>query len=236
MAENISVSDIIPASAERVYTAFLDAKQHGAMTGAHATDEGDGRFTAWDGYISGRTVSAVPHLKIVQAWRTTEFPEGDPDSMLTILFEAADGGTKVTFQHENIPDGQGDNYAKGWEDFYFTPMKKHFGGPLEKMKESVDEAIEGAKESVAEALEEAKEQATETVKELKKAQKKAAAAIKKVGAQVGKKAKALVAKAKKAASRASPKKKAAPKKVASKKPAKKQPAKKASKPAKKKKR
>ena len=83
MAENIELSDIIPARPERVYSAWLDAEQHGAMTGSTATDEGAGRFTAWDGYISGRTVSAVPHSKIVQAWRSTEFPEGDPDSSLT---------------------------------------------------------------------------------------------------------------------------------------------------------
>lgn len=208
MAENISLSDIIPASPERVYTAWLDAEQHGAMTGSHATDEGDGRFTAWDGYISGRTVSAVPHTKIVQAWRTTEFPADVPDSVLTLQFEAVEGGTKVSISHENLPDGQGDSYAKGWDEFYFTPMKRHFGGTaMDKVKHSVEDALEDARQ-IGEA----------TVKAVKKAQKEAAKTIKKVSAQVGKRAKALVAKAKKAAKKVAPKKKAgkkaAPKKKA----------------------
>ena len=103
MAENIKVSDIIPAPPERVYTAWLDSGEHAKMTGAAATEEGDGRFTAWDGYITGRTVSSVPHSRVVQAWRTTEFPEDLPDSVLTVLFEKADGGTKLTFVHEEIP-------------------------------------------------------------------------------------------------------------------------------------
>ena len=61
MAENIKVSDIMPAPPERLYSAWLDPHEHTKMTGGEATDEGGGRFTAWDGYITGRTVSAVPH-------------------------------------------------------------------------------------------------------------------------------------------------------------------------------
>lgn len=210
MAENISLSDIIPASPERVYTAWLDAKQHGAMTGSNATDEGDGRFTAWDGYISGRTVSHVPHSKIIQAWRTTEFPSDHPDSMLTLQFEAAEGGTKVSVTQENLPDGQGYSYLKGWDEFYFSPMKKHFfnqqpglvgehgGSPMDKVKETVEDALEDAKQ-IGEA----------TVKAVKKAQKEAAKTIKKVSAQVGKRARAFVASAKKAAKKVAPKKKKA---------------------------
>ncbi|MBL8915986.1 MAG: SRPBCC domain-containing protein [Archangium sp.] len=211
MAENISLSDIIPASPERVYTAWLDAEQHGAMTGSTATDEGDGRFTAWDGYISGRTVSAVPHSKIVQAWRTTEFPTDDPDSILTLHFETVEGGTKVSVTQENLPDGQGDSYAKGWDEFYFAPMKKHFGPP--SPTRSADKsagAIDRVKESVGDALEDAKSLGEATVKAVKKAQKEAAKTIKKVSAQVGKGAKALVARAKKAAKKVAPKKKKKP--------------------------
>ncbi|MFT3709867.1 MAG: SRPBCC domain-containing protein [Archangium sp.] len=203
MAENISVSDIIPASPERVYTAWLDAQQHGAMTGSGATDEG-GRFTAWDGYISGRTVSAVPHSKIVQAWRTTEFPADATDSILTLHFAAEGEGTRLSITHENLPDGQGDSYAKGWDEFYFGPMKKHFSGATD-FGDKVKETVEGA-------LEEAKELGEATVKAVKKAQKEAAKTIKKVSAQVGKGAKALVARAKKAAKKVTARKPAAKKK------------------------
>jgi uncharacterized protein YndB with AHSA1/START domain len=201
MAENISVSDIIPASPERVYTAWLDPAQHGAMTGSTATDEGDGRFTAWDGYISGRTVSHVPHSKIVQAWRTTEFPADATDSILTITFEAVEGGTRVSITHENVPEGQGDSYAKGWDEFYFGPMKKHFSGATD-LGDKVREVAAGA-------LEEARELGEATVKAVKQAQKEAAKTIKKVSAQVGKRARALMATARKAAKKVTRKKKPA---------------------------
>lgn len=206
MSENISMSDIIPAAPERVYTAWLDAEQHALMTGAAASDEGGGRFTAWDGYITGRTVSAVPHEKIVQAWRTTEFPPDAPDSMLTITFTADEGGaTKVSLLQENLPPGQSDSYKKGWDEYYFAPMKKYFtaSSPMHKAKEALDEALEDAKEA-----------AEKTVKEVKKAQKKAAATIKKVSAQVSKKVKALLKKKKPAKKT---KKKPAPKKAVKKK-------------------
>ena len=198
MAENIKVSDIIPAPPERVYTAWLDAAEHTKMTGGAATNEGDGRFTAWDGYITGRTVSAVPHTKVVQAWRTTEFPDDLPDSVLKISFEAADGGTRLTFVHENIPAGQGDAYEQGWHEHYFAPMKKYFGSPMEQVRE-VGERITHAMEDVTEQFEaatadamqavdkarsNARKQAVTAVKAVKQVQKKASAQLKAVGKKV----------------------------------------------------
>jgi uncharacterized protein YndB with AHSA1/START domain len=117
MSENIEVSRIIPAKPERLFKAWLDAKEHGAMTGSSATDEGGGAFTAWDGYISGKTLASQAPGRIEQSWRTTEFPEGAPDSKLVITFTPAEAGTKVTFSHSGIPDGQGKSYEKGWDEF-----------------------------------------------------------------------------------------------------------------------
>jgi activator of HSP90 ATPase len=37
------------------------------------------------------------------------------------------GKTKLTLVHTNIPTGQEDSYKKGWEDFYFKPMREFFG-------------------------------------------------------------------------------------------------------------
>lgn len=98
------------------------------MTGnpAHVDDRVGGEFSAWDGYIFGSTLELDPNRRIVQAWRTNEFPEEAPDSRLEILFEEAAQGTKVTLIHSNIPSDQVDSYRQGWEDFYFKPMKEYF--------------------------------------------------------------------------------------------------------------
>lgn len=226
MAENITVSDIIPARAERVFTAWLDPVEHGKMTGSSATDEGGGRFTAWDGYISGRTVSSVPHSKIVQAWRTTEFTGADPDSILTVLLEPTKGGTRVTLVHENIPEGQASGYEKGWEEFYFAPMKAYFASPGEKMREvgeklgdALEEVAKDAQKVVKKAQANVKKEARKAARDLKKVEKQVAASVK----QLGKKVKDLVTRkgSKKPAKVAAkkPAKKAAPARKASKKPA-----------------
>lgn len=199
MAENISLSDIIPAPPARVFEAWLDAGEHGRMTGSTATDEGGGRFTAWDGYISGRTVASEPHSRIEQQWRTTEFPEGAADSTLVVRFEAEGEGTKVTIEHSGIPDGQGDSYREGWKEYYFDPMKKHFGSPLEKVREAGEHVLEAGEQVLEDAIEavdtaraNARRQAVKTIQAAKKVQKKAAAKLKAVGKQVRQRVKALV--------------------------------------------
>lgn len=128
MTESIRVSAVIPAPPQHVYEAWLDPRLHSAMTGGRATSSPGGRFTAWDGYISGWTLVKEPPRRIVQAWRTTEFPEGATDSRVEVLFERAGGGTRVTIAHSEIPEGQGTSYESGWQSFYFAPMRAYFAG------------------------------------------------------------------------------------------------------------
>jgi activator of HSP90 ATPase len=140
MADCFEVTAHLPAKPDEVYRAWLDGDEHSAFTGGKAEVEPrvGGRFTAWDGYIEGRTLeleppSGVPatagaRLRILQAWRTTEFPEGSPDSRLEVLLEKSRGGTRITLRHSDIPAGQGAEYQQGWEEHYFTPMKRYFAG------------------------------------------------------------------------------------------------------------
>ena len=120
-------------SAEKIYKAFLSTQGHTQMTGSPAKVDGraDGDFTAWDGYIWGTFLELEENKRIVQAWRTAEFPEDAEDSHVEILLEeiASTGErrlamTKLTLIHTNIPEGQADSYKTGWEDFYFKPMRE----------------------------------------------------------------------------------------------------------------
>ncbi len=126
--DSIKVSAKLAAGPDKVYRAWLDSDRHSAFTGGEATVDPrvGGKFTAWDGYIKGTTVVLEPSKRIVQKWRTTEFPEGSPDSNLEVLLEEAEGGSRITLTHTDIPDGQGREYKKGWQDYYFKPMKKYF--------------------------------------------------------------------------------------------------------------
>ena len=126
--ESLRMWTKIPAAPERVYTAWMSADEHTAFTGGAATMDPvvGGRFTAWDGYISGKNLELEPYHRIVQAWRTTEFPEGSADSWLEILLQPVEGGTRLTLIQNHVPAGQSATYKQGWRDYYFSPMKTYF--------------------------------------------------------------------------------------------------------------
>jgi uncharacterized protein YndB with AHSA1/START domain len=126
--ESFTTSRIIPATPQHIYECWLDADNHSEMTGANASSDSKvgGGFTAWDGYIEGTHVELKPGKRIVQRWRTLEFPVEAPDSLLEIVLEPSNGGTLLTINHSELPDGQGDSYKMGWAENYFDPMTTYF--------------------------------------------------------------------------------------------------------------
>ncbi len=128
MPDSFEISTMLTASAQQVYEAWLSSAEHGAMTGGAARIDPNigGKFSAWDGYISGTTLELEPYRRIVQSWRTVEFPAEAPDSRLEILLEESADGTRLTLRHSEIPAGQGSSYESGWVDNYFDPMKDYF--------------------------------------------------------------------------------------------------------------
>jgi activator of HSP90 ATPase len=121
--------EMFPTSAEEIFDAWLSSEGHSLMTGSPAEVNGriGGTFSAWDGYIWGTTLEMDRPSRILQAWRTSEFPEESPDSQVEILLEKVNDGTKLTLRHSKIPEGQVDGYKQGWMDFYFKPMREYFG-------------------------------------------------------------------------------------------------------------
>jgi uncharacterized protein YndB with AHSA1/START domain len=136
VTESFTLSTVIPASPARIYEAWLDGREHGAFTGGKAEVEPGigGAFTAWDGYIRGRTLDLVEGERILQSWRTTEFPTGSEDSLLELTLEETSGGTRLTLRHSGIPEGQAASYEEGWGDHYFDPMKRYFARSAPKPK------------------------------------------------------------------------------------------------------
>ena len=128
MSEQIEVSTDLPATAQEVFTAWLSSQAHSQFTGAAAVIDPalGGSFTAWDAYIWGTTLEIEQYTRILQAWRTVDFPEAGPDSLLEIRFTDQPGGMRLDLLHTQIPDGQGQEYAQGWQDSYFTPMLAYF--------------------------------------------------------------------------------------------------------------
>ena len=128
MTDAIEVEATIGASPEAIYDAWVDGEGHAKMTGAGADSDPvvGGEFTAWDGYITGTHEALERPRRIVQRWRTSQFPDDAPDSRLEIRLEPVEGGTRVKILHSEIPTGQGPSYDQGWVDHYFEPMRAHF--------------------------------------------------------------------------------------------------------------
>lgn len=71
----------IPATPREIYDTWLSSKGHRAMTDgaiARMSLKRGAKFTAWNGYITGRNLTLVPGRRIVQSWRTTKFTKTIP--------------------------------------------------------------------------------------------------------------------------------------------------------------
>ena len=119
---------IIPAPPEEVYDALLDAQKHTKFTGSKATGKAKvgAKFTAWDGYISGKNLELEKGKRIVQEWVTTEWPENYPPSRLEFTFKEVKGKTELTMVHSDVPTDQKQELEEGWTEYYWKPLKTHF--------------------------------------------------------------------------------------------------------------
>ncbi len=124
----ITQTVVVPGKPADVFKAFVTPRVHAAFTGAAASGSArvGGRFTAWDGYISGVNRVVEPGRRLVQEWTTTEWPDGAAPSQVEFVFRAVKGGTEIRMVHANVPAEQADSYRQGWIDYYWEPLKAYF--------------------------------------------------------------------------------------------------------------
>jgi hypothetical protein len=113
MTYDYELSDEIPATAQAIYDAWMSSAGHTAMTGgvAQIDTRVGATFTAWDGYIVGRTA---------------DFAATDADSQIEALLEPLPTGTRLRLLHTGVPDQLRDFEDGGWQSNYFDPMRAYF--------------------------------------------------------------------------------------------------------------
>lgn len=134
MAEKTSTIEqvvLIPnATPLEVFRALTSSKIHSEVTGSPAKVNArvGGKFTAWDGYITGKNLKLVKAKRIVQEWRTTDWPDDSTSSsILDISLKQTPNGTELRMKHSNIPSKKlAQDYDDGWHTSYWNPMKEYF--------------------------------------------------------------------------------------------------------------
>jgi len=115
------------ASPQKVYEALLDSKQFTEFSAraAEINREVGGAFSLFKGHIIGRNLELVPNQRIVQGWRVVTWPEG-AYSIARFDLKPQGSGTHVVFDHIGFPEGLHDDLAQGWEENYWSLLKKYF--------------------------------------------------------------------------------------------------------------
>jgi activator of HSP90 ATPase len=115
---------LINAPSGKVWIALVDPKEIKEWTGSTARmDEKVGsRFKLWDGDIYGKNKEIIKNKKIVQEWYAGKWKE---PSIATIEISGKDGKSKIELKQVNVPDDEFDGINRGWDDYYFLPLKEY---------------------------------------------------------------------------------------------------------------
>jgi uncharacterized protein YndB with AHSA1/START domain len=115
----------IPAPPEDIYTALTNPVTLQLWTGepAEMTTEPGSEFSLWDGSISGRNIEFDPGKKLVQQWY---FGDQEEESIVTIILHPKGEGTSVELTHTNIPDDEFEDFADGWNTYYFGALREFY--------------------------------------------------------------------------------------------------------------
>lgn len=118
----------LPAPASELFTMYLDPATHAAFTGGGPAVISPAAGTGWsafDGRIHGRLLALTPGRRIVQSWRSFEWEEADPDSILVLAFTPAGEGARVDLVQVGVPERLYDTLVNGWPVRYWQPWRAY---------------------------------------------------------------------------------------------------------------
>lgn len=124
MPKTIRQTVMIKASPAAVYEALMDSRKHAKFSGwpARISRKPGGTFTAYGAYINGVNLELVPGRRIVQFWRSANWPKFHY-STVTYDLRKVRGGTRLVFTQAGVPDRDYRAKKSGWHDAYWRPIK-----------------------------------------------------------------------------------------------------------------
>jgi len=116
---------IFNGSPNKIYELLMESRKHKSLSGekANISRKIGGKFSAWNGHITGFNLVLKPGRKIVQAWRATGWwPEHYSIAIFDI--QKAKLGAKLRFTQIGVPPHRYSGHYRGWIEAYWTPMKE----------------------------------------------------------------------------------------------------------------
>lgn len=125
-SKSIRQTVTLPCTPKQAYDLLMTTRLHAAFTQhkAKVSTKVGGKVEAYDGYIEACNLELKPGKRIVQAWRTNEWPAGW-FSKATWTFTKANGGTKLAFSQTHVPVKGYDDLKDGWKLWYWDLMKQY---------------------------------------------------------------------------------------------------------------
>ena len=130
MTKEIRHQVTIHATPVQVFEALMDEKKHAAFTGASAriNRRAGGTFRCYGTYITGIVLEVKPAKRIVQAWRSRDWPKGTYSIVSFALAKLAGGRTRLRFTQVGVPSGDYARKNNGWRTHYWQPLKRYLEG------------------------------------------------------------------------------------------------------------
>jgi hypothetical protein len=127
MRSIIQQSIVLPATAGALFAMYMDPKTHAEITGAPVTISANpgAPFSAFEGNLSGTTLTVIAPTLIVQSWRSTHFNDDDPDSTLILSFTPHGHEGRIDLVHLDVPDQDYQGVTDGWETHYWAPWRRY---------------------------------------------------------------------------------------------------------------
>ncbi|HUJ75354.1 MAG TPA: SRPBCC domain-containing protein, partial [bacterium] len=121
MTKTVQLSFSYPVPAATLYRIFVTSAQHSAATGSpgRINAKVGGRFSLFEGALTGRTLYRAPGRLLVQTWRSTSFKPGDAESILVVEFRDQGKRGVMSFLHVNVPDHDAAGIRAGWRSYYY---------------------------------------------------------------------------------------------------------------------
>jgi activator of HSP90 ATPase len=115
-----------------VYRLLTDEKMHSAFSGKKAviSKKTGGAFSLDAGYVTGINVDLYPENRIVQAWRSKDFPTGIFSMATFNLTATKDDGTEIVLTHRGVPKDLIPRIENEWRELYWAKMKDYLAREL----------------------------------------------------------------------------------------------------------